>query len=122
MHYDMRAPCQERPFIKGSGFTFEALVEHASGEFPCHKLCDLDEDEGVYKERKGKTASGRDHTPHCAGALIFLEKMGRPHQMMRISERLGMYDHTKLDMGANVGCEPSDYPTPAQRPRERERG
>lgn len=39
---------------------------------------------------------------HCAGALIFLEKRYRPNQLMRISERLGMYDRTKLDMKAKV--------------------
>lgn len=39
---------------------------------------------------------------HCAGALIFLEKIEEPHQMMRICERLGMYDRTKLDMDAPV--------------------
>ncbi len=27
---------------------------------------------------------------------------GRSHQMMRISERLGLYDYTKLDMTADV--------------------
>jgi hypothetical protein len=82
-------------------------VEHASGEFGCHKACNLDEDSGSYEPH--------DKTPHCAGALIFLEKQGNPHQMMRICERLRgkdglpMYDASKLDMSANVGSEPSDY-------------
>lgn len=39
---------------------------------------------------------------HCAGALILLEKLDRPSQMMRISERIGMYDRRKLDMDAPV--------------------
>jgi hypothetical protein len=34
---------------------------------------------------------------HCAGALIFAEKHGRATQMMRICERLKMYDATKLE-------------------------
>jgi hypothetical protein len=103
MKYTMTTPCDQCPYLIGSGFTYKSLMEHASGEFPCHKACDLDEDEGVYVEKdNGKT-------PHCAGALIFLEKQNRPHQMMRIAERLGMYDMTKLDMNANVGSKPSDY-------------
>lgn len=103
MHYKMTQPCDQCPFLMGSGFTFESLNQHASGDFACHKACDLDEEEGVYVEKQnGKT-------PHCAGALIFLEKQNRPHQMMRIAERLGMYDHTKLDMKANVGSKPKDY-------------
>lgn len=109
MHYEMRSPCDQCPFLKGSGFTFPSLMAHASGEFPCHKKCDLDEEDSTYVEKRGKTRSGRDKTPHCAGALIFLEKMGRPHQMMRICERIGMYDRTKLNMDANVGSKPSDY-------------
>lgn len=39
---------------------------------------------------------------HCAGATIFLERQGRPNQMMRVSERLGLYDHRKLNMDAPV--------------------
>ena len=108
MHYEMRSPCNECPFLIDSGFTFAALMAHASGEFPCHKKCDLDE-ESSYVEKPGKTKSGRDKTPHCAGALIFLEKREQSHQMMRIWERLGMYDRTKLNMDANVGSRPTDY-------------
>lgn len=44
----------------------------------------------------------RNHDPHCAGALIFLEKRNRPNQMMRIAERTGSYDRRTLDMKAPV--------------------
>ena len=101
MNYAMKEPCNACPFLIGSGFAFRSLTAHASGEFACHKACALS-DEGVYEARN-------DKTPHCAGALIFLEKQGKPHQMMRISERLGMYDHTKLNMDAPVGSKPHDY-------------
>lgn len=101
MKYNLTEPCDECPYLIGSGFTYRSLVEHASGEFPCHKACVLDE-EGVFVERGKKT-------PHCAGALIFLEKQNAPHQMMRICERIGLYDRTKLNMNANVGSKPSDY-------------
>lgn len=105
MQYNMTEPCDACPFLKGSGFQWKSLEEHASGEFPCHKACDLVEDEEVgshYREKKnGKT-------PHCAGALIFLEKQNTPHQMMRICERIGMYDRTKLNMEAAVVEKPSD--------------
>lgn len=101
MRYNMTEPCDACPFLKGSGFPYRSLMEHASGEFPCHKACELDEDD-TYVPRNEKT-------PHCAGALIFLEKQNRPHQMMRICERLGMYDRTKLNMKAPVGSKPSDF-------------
>jgi hypothetical protein len=113
MNYNLTKPCDECPYLRTSGFTFQSLKEHAVGEFACHKACDLTDDETVFVERKnGKT-------PHCAGALIFLEKQSKPHQMMRVAERLGQYDPTKLDMKANVGCKPSDYR--AEAPSERKR-
>jgi hypothetical protein len=44
----------------------------------------------------------RKNEQHCAGALIFLEKLERPNQLMRIFERLGAYDCKKLKMDAPV--------------------
>lgn len=101
MNYNLTKPCDQCPFLIGSGFTYRSLEEHASGEFPCHKASVLDDD-GNYRERP------KDKTPHCAGALIFLEKQNRPHQMMRICGRLGMYDASKLDMNAPVVRYPRD--------------
>jgi len=103
MRYTMREPCDACPFLKSSGFTFGNLKRHASGEFACHKTCELDDESGTYEPKHGNKSL------HCAGALIFLEKRNEPHQMMRIAERLGMYDRTKLNMDANVGSKPSDY-------------
>jgi len=97
MHYRMTTPCDECPFLKSMahGFTIARLRAFASGEFACHKACDVDDDEGVFVARTPET-------PHCAGALIFNEKRGQSHQRMRIAERLNLYDHTKLNMKAPV--------------------
>lgn len=107
MNYKLTTPCDECPFLKWSGFTFRSLQEHASGEFGCHKACKVNEDTGMFEAKK--------NTPHCAGALIFLEKQGKSHQMMRICERIGLYDRTKLDMDAPVGSGPKDYRKPSRR-------
>ncbi len=88
MNYTMTTPCDTCPFTMKT-FSMKSLREHASGEFACHKTCDLDEEESVFTPRKDSV--------HCAGALIFLEKRNQPHQMMRISERLGMYDPAKAE-------------------------
>lgn len=103
MQYNMTEPCDACPFRKGSGFPLARLRQFASGEFPCHKASDLDEEDGCYREK------GNGKTPHCAGALIFNEKRGVSHQMMRIAERLGMYDMSKLNMSAPVGTNASDF-------------
>lgn len=94
MKYTLTEPCDQCPFLKGSGFKLRALHAHASGEFACHKTCTIDDETGYFVPH--------DNSPHCAGALIFLEKRNEPHQMMRITKRLRMYDRTKLNMGANV--------------------
>jgi hypothetical protein len=99
MKYTLMTPCDECPYLKGSGFTWQSLIAHASGEFACHKTCTLNE-EGTFEPR--------ERSPHCAGALIFLEKQERPHQMMRICERIGLYDRRKLDMDAPVVERPAD--------------
>ena len=99
MNYTLMSPCDQCPFLKKfkRGFTIKQLEAHASGEFACHKTCEvLEDDEG----RCEYTPTEKSF--HCAGMLIWLEKQGRSTQMMRISERLGFYDHTKLNMKAKV--------------------
>jgi hypothetical protein len=94
--YTMTTPCDQCPFLDSAqmrrGFTMHRLREFASGEFPCHKSAD--DVSGEYR--------ATEDSVHCAGALIFNEKRERPHQMMRICERLGFYDMTKLNMNAPV--------------------
>lgn len=99
MKYTMTKPCDECPFLKKMkhGFSLRRLKEFASGEFPCHQTAESVEDEDGFSEYQAK-----ENSQHCAGALIFNEKRDNPHQMMRICERIGFYDRTKLDMEADV--------------------
>lgn len=102
MNYTMTKPCDACPFLNTANnrrtFKMRRLMEFASGAFPCHKTAKIIEDE--QGESEGFTAKA--NSQHCAGALIFCEKRNMPSQMMRIAERLGMYDRRKLDMKANV--------------------
>lgn len=77
-------------------FPIKRLKEFAFGQFPCHKTATLNEDDEVSE------FVPNENSVHCAGALIFNEKRNEPNQMMRIAERLGMYDRTKLNMQAKV--------------------
>ena len=90
----MTKPCPECPFrntaptrLRPGRIEELAQVDRA---FQCHKTVDYDSEED---QRMGD----EENAQHCAGALIFAEKHQMPHQMMRIVERLGMYDHTKLE-------------------------
>lgn len=102
MKYTLTEPCDQCPFLKGSPLnktlSRSRIAQMAAGEFPCHKACKVEEDE----DGSSGYVPRNDKTPHCAGALIYLEKRNKPHQMMRICERIGMYDRTKLNMKANV--------------------
>lgn len=101
MNFNLRKPCKDCPFLIDRRFSLHprrvdeigrALVREQK-TFACHKTVKHDDD--------GRAISHKDEE-HCAGALIMLERMERPNQMMRISERLGFYDRTKLDMSAKI--------------------
>jgi hypothetical protein len=100
MKYTMTTPCSLCPFRNDQKrLTVPAarLADFTIGEFPCHQTAESKEDEEGFSE-----FVATEDSQHCAGALIMLEKMEAPHQMMRIAERLGLYDRTKLDMDAPV--------------------
>ena len=103
LSYSLTKPCNNcpfrndiKPFIRPERVD---QIEQAcvNAEFPCHKTTEHDEDEDGYSIRVDNA-----DTKHCAGALILMEKANCPSQMMRICERLGIYDRTKLDMEAPV--------------------
>lgn len=101
MKYNLAHPCPQCPFrndIKPF-ITPERADEIAStdGEFPCHKTTVL----GDENDEEGDMVVTPE-SQHCAGFLILREKMEQPSQMMRICERLGLYDRSKLDMAAPV--------------------
>ena len=101
-------PCAKCPFRRDVGgyLTRARAREIASAitaqdaTFSCHETVTYDDD--------GKTVR-TSQEQHCAGAAILLEKIGRANQMMRIMERIGAYDRTKLDMEAPVFDTPSEF-------------
>ena len=101
--YCKTTPCADCPFRNDRpGYLTRARVRDMErgldrGEFPCHKTT-VPEVEGDGEGARVATADSL----HCAGALILMEKLERSSQMMRIAERLGMYDASKLDMDAPV--------------------
>lgn len=100
MHYDLKRPCANCPFLKEGGVRLhpkraeeiaEGMLSPQGHTFACHKTTVCQEhDDG---------SSDMVETPksrHCAGALIFAEKNGNATQMMRIAERIGWYDAKSL--------------------------
>lgn len=103
MHYKLTKPCSNCPFrsdIKPylrSERVHEIADSLVRGQFPCHKTLNYDRTHEECEEPEET-----ENTGHCAGALILLEKLEQPSQMMRICERIGVYDARKLDMDAPV--------------------
>jgi hypothetical protein len=99
--FDLKKPCANCPFRSDIKFWLrldrvEEILDSITQQqqtFACHKTTQHDDD-GEHVPRSKEQ--------HCAGALIMLERMNKPNQMMRISERLGMYDRHGLDMTAPV--------------------
>lgn len=99
MKFDLKQPCGNCPFrsdipfhLPRAGSIIKGITE-GDKTFACHKT--------TIDTGDGELTDGRD-SQHCAGALIFLEQQNRPNQMMRIAERLGMYNPTKLSKAVPV--------------------
>lgn len=100
MNYTATAPCANCPFRSDRPFPLvRGRVRQIQGslirsEFACHKTTETNDETG--------DTFDTENSVHCAGALILLEKIRRPSQMMRICERIGLYDPSKLQMDAPV--------------------
>lgn len=111
MNFDLIRPCAKCPFRtdcqegwlgrERAREIFEAITDR-DATFTCHEttVCVDDGDEDG-DDDGGRMVDG-PKAQHCAGAMILLEKLDQPNQMMRIGERVGFYDRTKLDMDAPV--------------------
>jgi hypothetical protein len=120
--FELTKPCANCPFrtdvpayLRGDRIR-QIRDDLEETTFNCHKTVqhtDEDEESGHYVLKGSES--------HCAGALILLEKLNKPSQMMRIAERLRLYDRTKLDMLAPVydSFEEMIAAQPDQRPRGR---
>ncbi len=105
MNYTLTSPCAHCPFRKDipayltkrrvQGFK-EALVDDQQ-TFACHETTKHRGGDNPFNE--GAVTAD---TQHCAGAMVLLERLEKPNQMMRIAERLGLYDRRKLNMEAPV--------------------
>jgi hypothetical protein len=101
MKFDMTEPCPQCPFRSDiRAFLTRARAQEIADSitrhqqpFPCHKTVLYDDD--------GEACPSSDEQ-HCAGALVLLERINRPNQMMRIAERLGVYKRTALNMNAPI--------------------
>ena len=101
MNFNLTQPCDQCPFRTDITFYLRAkrvdeILEGLFDQdrtFACHKTVEHGEDGEAVQNSKQE---------HCAGALILMERESSPNQLMRIAERVGHYDHRKLNMDAPV--------------------
>jgi hypothetical protein len=111
MKFNLVRPCRDCPFrtdVKPylSAARAREIVDSITlqqATFACHKTVDYSDPED------DEPRAPKAEEQHCAGATILLERLDRPNQMMRISERLGLYNRRKLDMDAPVYRTPTAF-------------
>ncbi|MGN7104855.1 hypothetical protein ACTHR6_24805 [Ralstonia holmesii] len=115
-HFKLHKPCKNCPFRKVGAIElapgrFEGivkqLVEDDHSTFLCHETVHNERSGGDWSDEGEYSATGRESM--CAGAMILLEKLGRPTVAMRLGRVLGEYDPARLEASFEAVIEP---PTP----------
>jgi hypothetical protein len=97
--FALRRPCENCPFRKEGAIDLQpgrlaGIVEGLlSGEhttFHCHKTVHNERLGGEWDDEGNYQPSGQESM--CAGAAIYLEKLGRPTVAMRLGVSYGIYD------------------------------
>ena len=92
MNFNLKKPCDNCPFRTDIDFPLRkgrraeiANELRSGGTFSCHKTIDYD---------KGNT----NKESHCVGALLVIDSEGilYQNQMVRIAERLGLFNSNNL--------------------------
>jgi hypothetical protein len=99
MRFEMKKPCSDCPFRKDVTpyLEYKRVIEIVNAltienkTFACHKTVNQDKREQINEQ-------------HCAGALIIMEKnkIAYNNNMIRIAERLRIYNYKILDLEAPV--------------------
>jgi len=102
-HFKLRRPCENCPFRKKGAIPLapgrlegiiELLVRDDHSTFQCHKTVYNAHTGGEWDDNGNYLVSGQESM--CAGAMIYLEKIGRPTVGMRLGCVFGQYDSERL--------------------------
>jgi hypothetical protein len=96
--FRLHKPCHNCPFRCDGGLELEpgrldgivtGLVQDDYSTFQCHKTVHNERTGGEWTDDGDYLPSGQESM--CAGAIIYLEKLGRPTVGMRLGRMLGVY-------------------------------
>jgi hypothetical protein len=96
----MRKPCPKCPFRRDvAPYLRPARAAQIArgiadgGEFPCHNTTV----HNVTEDGDEVLVDDPQHSQFCAGALATMHASGMPNQMLRIAQRMGMYDPAQIE-------------------------
>jgi hypothetical protein len=101
--FALRRPCGNCPFRKEGAIPLapgrlEGIIKHLTSsdwnQFQCHKTVHNTKTGGSWDESGAYQATGQEAM--CAGAIIYLEKLGQPSVGMRLGQVYGVYDPQAL--------------------------
>lgn len=100
MRFDLRQPCDKCPFRSDRApYLQKKRVEGILNDllclnktFPCHQTTSA----GL-----GRRVLARNYQ-HCAGALIMVERAGKPNWRIRLADALGLYKPALLKMKSQI--------------------
>jgi hypothetical protein len=97
--YSLTAACAKCPFrtdvpkyLRPERAREIARSIQGGSDFPCHVTTVQSEDEDGMGRLEDKVGVSRV----CAGAIATMEREGNPNQMLRIAERIGLYNPEKI--------------------------
>jgi hypothetical protein len=111
--FKLRRPCANCAFLKQGAIELapgrvegiiDTLVSDDHSTFYCHKTVHNGRTGGDWDDDGNYAASGQESM--CAGAIIYLEKLGRPTVGMRVGRVLGMYSPDDLAPHYDAVIEP----------------
>lgn len=98
-HFRLRRPCKNCPFLREGAIVLapgrlegiiKNLIDDDYSTFQCHKTVHNNKTGGEWDDEGIYHASGQESM--CVGAMIYLEKVGRPTVAMRMARAFGVYD------------------------------
>lgn len=116
-HFKLKKPCPNCPFLKEGAIELhpdrlpsiiEDLIKDDHSTFHCHKTVHNERTGGDWSEDGEYASSGRESM--CAGAMIYLEKVGRPTVGMRLGRSLKVYDPELLKPSFDAVIDPPVSP------------
>ena len=125
-HFKLRRPCNNCPFLKTGAIELapgrlegiiDGLTKDDHSTFQCHKTVHNERTGGEWNEEGVYEASGQESM--CAGAIIYLEKAGRPTVGMRLGRAFGIYDPQKLMPSFQDVIEPMHLTKDDKQPEEK---